>query len=407
MRLKELFKNKVSFSEIDNTLLAVTLSLSIVSIFLLFLITNGTPYFILFRKEVLFFLFGVFLLLLALQIPLRIHYSFSYYYLAFSFVLLLLVLAQPGEIKRWIKLGVFQFQPSEFAKLAWIFALGRYLVANKNELNSLKIIATSTFFALVLFGLVLVEPDLGTAMVFIFVLLGMLFISGVRYFNLFVLISPIISLVMAFNWVAWAIYFVFLLIFLYRYAKSLVIGWAVGVANFFAGVITPYIWNRLYDYQRARILTFINPARDPFGAGYQLLQSRIAIGSGGLYGKVFSLKPPYELEFLPARYTDFIFSSYAQRFGFIGVIFLLSLFIVLLYRMLNISLFSRNVFSKFVGFGIFTMFFSQIFINIAMTIGLAPVTGLPLPFLTPGGSALFTYMFAVGVMLRIDLESSK
>ncbi len=407
MKLKEILKFDVPLTKLDNILLGLTLFLGLVSVALLFFITNGTPYFILFRKQVIFLLVSIFLLLVILRIPLRIHYSLSYIYLAISFILLVLVLVQGGEVKRWIRLGFFQFQPSEFAKIAWIFALGRFLGGRINEINRLKVIVVSILFAFLLFAFVVAEPDLGTALMFPIILLGMLYAGGASYFNIFLLLSPVLSLITAFHWIAWAIYFLLFIFILYKNSKTPLLSWSFGVLNFLVGTITPFTWRRLYDYQRARILTFVNPAYDPFGAGYQLIQSKIAIGSGGLYGKGLSIKNPYELEFLPARYTDFIFSSFCERFGFIGVVILIAVFFLFLYRMGEIIGMTRHNFSRLVGFGVFTLFFSQIFINIAMTVGLAPITGLPLPFITPGGSALISYMIAVGVLIRIDLENAQ
>jgi len=390
---------------VDNIILGITLALGLIGMVVLFAITDTTPYFFLFRKQAVFFMVALVLLILALKIPTRIHYALAYYYMIFVGLLLVVVLFQGGGIRRWLRLGDFQIQPAEFAKLAWVFALARFLSERKNNVNSWKPILIATLVMFFLFFLVIAEPDLGTGIVFFAILIGMLYFAGVRFINLFILISPFLSLLTAFHWISWAVYFLFLLFVLYRNKSKPLLFWIVGGINFLFGIITPIVWNHLYDYQRARILTFIAPTRDPFGQGYQLLQSKIAIGSGGLLGKGFSKGTQVELEFLPARYTDFVFASLCEKFGFIGAVLVIVLYALLVSKLIEVATYARTAFSRLVVFGIATIIFFQTFVNIAMTVGLMPVTGIPLPFITPGGSSLLTLIFAIGVVLNIDARS--
>ena len=177
---------------------------------------------------------------------------------------------------------------------------------------------------------------------------------------------------------------------------------AVFLLNIFVGIITPYLWNQLRPYQQQRILTFINPEQDPKGAGYQIIQSQVAIGSGGLWGKGYMNGTQTHLRFLPAQHTDFIFSVIGEEFGFVGVSAILLLFMLLIIRLIAIAGAIRQSFESMVVLGIATIILFHVMINIGMTIGMAPVTGLPLPFLSYGGSSLMANLIMMGTVLNIS-----
>ena len=177
---------------------------------------------------------------------------------------------------------------------------------------------------------------------------------------------------------------------------------AVFLLNIFVGIITPYLWNQLRPYQQQRILTFINPEQDPKGAGYQIIQSQVAIGSGGLWGKGYMNGTQTHLRFLPAQHTDFIFSVIGEEFGFVGVSAILLLFMLLIIRLIAIAGAIRQSFESMVVIGIATIILFHVMINIGMTIGMTPVTGLPLPFLSYGGSSLMANLIMMGIILNIS-----
>jgi len=245
------------------------------------------------------------------------------------------------------------------------------------------------------------QPDLGTSLVFFALFLSMLFWAGVPILFLIVLVSPLLSLVCGFHWYTWAPFFLGFLLVLYYLRPGLVFGAFMILLNFAVGTVTSLVWSRLYDYQRLRILTFLDPGQDPQGAGYQIIQSKIAIGSGGTLGKGFLQGSQTKLAFLPMQHTDFIFTVVGEEFGLIGALVILSLFAFLIVRGVLIAKKARNTFASFTAIGVTTIFTFQMLVNIGMVIGVMPVTGLPLPFLSYGGSSMLLSWICVGLLLAI------
>ena len=387
---------------LDYFLLSIVFSLCLIGLFLIFIATYDTPAFYLFTRQAIFLLLGVAILIAGIRIPMRLHYSLTNYYLIIILISFIVLLAQGGDVNRWFRLAGVNIQPSEFAKIGFIFFLARYFDERKRDVNSWKNIIFPSSVLLILLWLLIEQPDLGTALLFVGLYIGILWWAGFKWINLFILVSPFISLIAAFHWISWAIYFVLLVFILHHGNVSIKKGGIALVLNILFGSITPFVWMRLYDYQKNRILVFLDPGRDPFGAGYQVLQSKLAIGSGGLWGRGFFLTDKSSFSFLPARYTDFIFGVLGRSFGLVGCLILLSLFLLLLYRGITIAQNSRNCFNRLVAVGIVIMIAFQTTVNILMSLGLAPVTGMPLPFITYGGSSLFTMLFAVGLLLNIE-----
>ncbi len=386
----------------DLFLLSIVFILALIGILLIFVATYKTPQFFLFTKQAIFLLVGVGVMLVALKIPMRIHYALAHYYLGFAVLMFIVLLFQADGVRRWFRLGGLAFQPSEFAKLAWIFFLARYFDERKRDIDNWRTPALPLVLFVGILTLLIYQPDLGTGLLFGALFLGILWWAGFSGFSLFLLISPIISLLAAFNWVTWAIYFFLLIIALY--VKQIGIkksGLWIAINTVF-GLITPFAWMRLYDYQRRRILVFLDPGRDPFGAGYQVLQSKIAIGSGNIAGKGIVLTEQPGISYLPARTTDFIFAVLGKSFGLMGCLIVLVLFFLLIWRGIAIASNARNYFNRLVAFGITLMITIQVIVNILMSVGYAPVTGIPLPFLTYGGSSLLTFLFAIGLLLKIE-----
>ncbi|MCK4295781.1 MAG: rod shape-determining protein RodA, partial [Candidatus Marinimicrobia bacterium] len=231
-----------------------------------------------------------------------------------------------------------------------------------------------------------------------------LFWAGARLFHIFVILSPIISILTAFNFYTFFIWVVLLILVLYLSKEKLWVSIVLLIFNLSLGFATPVLWNKLRSYQQNRILTLFNVNADSLGAGYQIIQSKIAIGSGGLFGKGLGQGTQTHLKFLPEQHSDFIFSVIGEECGFAGVMFVLILFFVMIMVLLTSTYRLRDRFSSLVIIGIGSTLFLHVVINIAMTIGLMPVTGLPLPFLSYGGSFIITCFIFVGLVLNINAE---
>ncbi len=314
-------------------------------------------------KQAIWMAVGVGVMLFTLRFPYRILQDWVWPMYGTVLFLLVLVLFMPARLgaHRWIDLGFFSLQPSELAKVTTIIALS-YLLKSRNiareGLGSAGIPFLVTIVPLLL---ILKEPDLGTGLLLMPVLLALLYVSGFRM-----------------RW---------LLIFLSVAAAA-----------------APFLYNHLKDYQKLRILTFLNPDRDPLGSGYNIIQSKIAIGSGGLWGKGWMEGTQTQLRFLPERHTDFIFSVVGEEGGFIACAFMILALTVIMHRGFRIAQDCPGRFGRLLATGITTLLASQAIINISMTMGLVPVVGMPLFFVSYGGSSIVANMFLVGVLLNIGMH---
>jgi len=309
-------------------------------------------------------------------------------------------------VRSWISVGGMNFQPSELAKLATILALARLLSQWEEPPANLRdLLAPSVLVGLPL-GLVVLQPDLGTALAFVGILFAMLYWAGTPLAFLILLASPGLGLILSFDTLLWSVSMVVLAGFLYlwRYRLYLVESVAVVLANLAAGTVARPLWESLADYQRNRLLVFLDPSVDPRGAGWHLIQSKVAVGSGGLTGKGFTLGTQKRLDFLPEQHTDFIFSVVGEELGFVGTSLAILAFGWVLWRLVKLAEGSGDPFAGLVIFGIFGAWIVHIFVNIGMTIGLVPVTGIPLPFVSYGGSFLLMSWAAVGVAARLAHE---
>lgn len=308
--------------------------------------------------------------------------------------------------KSWLHIGGIRIgQPVELAKLATILLLARYLSSLREPPDSLRQLLVPGMIAAVPFLLVLRQPDLGSAIVFAGILLAMLFWAGVSPRLLLLLISPVVSLLLAADtrwWGAWMLLLFFLLLLWRSYVTEGVLIYLVNAAM---GVLAIIIWNNLKPYQQKRLTSFLNPESDPIHAGYQAIQSKVAIGSGGILGNGFLNGPQKRLAFLPEQYTDFIFAVLGEELGFVGVVAALSLFFILFLVLLRIARRAADPFSSLVVFGILGLLFTHLFENVGMTINVMPITGIPLPFFSYGGSFLLGLGLAVGLVLRVAWDS--
>jgi rod shape determining protein RodA len=312
-----------------------------------------------------------------------------------------------ASTKSWLRVGPMMVQPAQFANVATVLLLGRVLGAWREapaEVFDLwKPIAITALPML----LVLAQPDLGTAMVFGGVLLAALFWAGTPIGVIFLLLSPVLGLFLAFVPWMFSIWMLLLIAFLYLYRSPIREAVFVLAANLAVGTIATTLWNSLAPYQRNRFLVFLDPMIDPRGAGYQVIQSKIAIGSGGLLGKGFLEGTQKRLNFLPEQHTDFIYSVIGEEFGFVGTVGVLVLYTLVLWRLLKLAEGMTDPFAGIVVFGIFGAWLTHILVNIGMTVGVMPITGIPLPFLSYGGSFLLATFIALGVAQRVALERGR
>jgi rod shape determining protein RodA len=309
--------------------------------------------------------------------------------------------------KSWIAFGPVRVQPSQFANVATILMLGRVMGNWRETPVSLTELWKPLFIVALPMLLVLKQPDLGTAMVFGGVLLATLYWAGTPLGMMFMLISPLAGLLLSFRVGLFAFYMVGLLIFVYVYRAKLWESVLVVGVNLAAGTIAIPLWNSLEDYQRNRFLVFLDPYIDPRGAGYQHIQSRIAIGSGGLLGKGFTEGSQKRLAFLPEQHTDFIFAVIGEELGFIGAGVVVLLFGFILWRLARLAERAPDPFAGIVVFGIFGAWLTHILVNVGMNVGVMPITGIPLPFISYGGSFLLATFLALGIVQRLAAEQGK
>ncbi len=270
-----------------------------------------------------------------------------------------------GGSARWVSVLGFQFQFSELAKILMIVVLANYLARREAKLDSLAGILGACLLVGPPWILVMLQPDLGTSLVLFAILAGMLFMSGASL-----------------RW--------------------------LGILALVAVAAAPIAWTHvLRDYQRQRLISFLDPSADPLGSGYQLLQSQIAVGSGGWMGKGLTNGTQNQLDFLPVQTTDFVFAILAEELGFVGAIVVLGLFVALLWRILQGAWRSRDPFGLLVGSGMASMILFQLFVNIGMVIGIMPITGIPLPFVTHGGASLVSLAAGLGIIQSINIRQAR
>jgi rod shape determining protein RodA len=288
--------------------------------------------------------------------------------LYFWTVIILLAVLKLGHAskgaQRWIAVGPFQLQPSEFAKIALIIALAVFFVKRRQEIKGMKTFALSFVYLAIPMLLIFKQPDLGTSLVLLAIWVTMAFVAGTNVRNILLFVGAAAAL----GFAAWNV----------------------------PGLMK--------DYQKARVISFINPAADPLGSGYHVTQSRIAIGSGQIVGRGYLMGTQRKLRFIPEQHTDFIFTVVGEEMGFVGAAGLVTLYFILLWRALNIMAASEDATGRVIAAGIVGMFLFHIFVNIGMTLGIMPVTGVPLPLFSYGGSSLMSNLMAIGLLEGISMR---
>lgn len=327
-------------------------------------------------KQIIAGIVGIILMLIFTVLDYRLFRGTSWIFYLITLILLLYVDyfgVTAGGAVRWIDLGFFQLQPSEVAKATLILSLATYFSGRIGQLSWGNIFTSFLIVALPL-GLILMEPDLGTALVITFIYIVMLFCAKPNRFQALIITLGIILF------------------------SSIIILSALKIPPF--GIF-------LQDYQRNRILTFIDPSLDPYGKGYNVKQAQITIGSGGLFGKGLGRGSQSQLQFLPKPHTDFIFAGISESFGFLGTAVFLGLFAYLIVEIVSVGYIARDNFGMLLTFGAASMFLFQTLVNVGMNLGLAPVTGIPLPFSSAGGSALVVYLFIIGIIQSVYARHKK
>ena len=306
------------------------------------------------------FILGLMIFFLVTFFDLRLIFGYAYVIFFLSIISLVIIPffgIESNGATRWINIAGISLQPSEFVKYTLILALAKYFHSINNDSSFIKTLIIPLIITIVPVLLVITQPDLGTALIILIGGISLFWISGLNYK-----------------------YFI------------------VGVFSILC--FLPVLWQYLKDYQKDRVLTFFNPERDPLGNGYHIMQSKIALGSGGIFGKGYMEGTQSHLNFLPEMQTDFIFTMLGEEFGFIGTLLLLLIYAALITISIRLALKSRSLFSKYLSLGVCNVFFIYVFVNIGMVTGLLPVVGVPLPFISYGGSSMLAVMFGFGLLMN-------
>ncbi len=349
---------------------------------------------------------GYLIIYLLAQLPL---YSLRKYILPIYIIIILTLLyvnfsgTSALGAQRWLSFAGLNVQPSEFAKITLIFVLASIL--DRKRFSDLSHLIIPLLVSFIPWILVFLQPDLGTSLVFGAILLGMLYWSGMPYEWAFITLATLVTGLFAclykFGLIAWIPIIGFLAYKALPRKKILTL--LVIFFHLLIAKITPWFWETvLKDYQKDRLIIFLDPSKDPLGGGYHMLQSKIGIGSGGLIGTGLMQGQLTKLKFIPEQHTDFIFSALGEETGFLGTMLVIFLFFILIFRLIKIAIEARSDFESLVVIGIVSMFIFQIMVNIFMTIGLGPVTGIPLPFMSYGRTALFVNFISLGFCLSVS-----
>jgi rod shape determining protein RodA len=331
------------------------------------------------------------------------------YYVTVAMLVLLIFIGKgagtAASSESWLAIGGMRIgQPSELAKITVVLALAKVLSSFKEPPRSLLELWKPALVVGIPWALIMKQPDLGTGIVFIGFAFAMLFWVGVSWPLLVLVASPVVSLILAFNTQLWGAWFLLLLALVLWYKPYMYEGIFLVVLNVIFGVVSPIVWEKLAPYQQKRLLVFINPDIDRRLAGYHVIQSKIAIGSGGWFGKGYTQGTQKRLAFLPAQHTDFIFAVVGEELGFLGVMLAFTLFLLLFLRVTKIAERANDSFSSLVAFGLLASWFVHVLVNVGMTLNLMPITGIPLPFFSYGGSFMLASWLAIGLLVRIAAE---
>lgn len=306
----------------------------------------------------------------------------------------------------WLTIGGVRLgQPVELAKIATILMLARWFTARREPPTSLRGLVPPIMIAGVPAMLVMAQPDLGSAIVFAGILFATLFWAGVPPSLLLLLVSPVISLLLAWSTALWSVWMVVLFLLLLIWRPFLFEAIGIYLANSAMGMAAMVVWGKMAPHQQARILSFLNPEAYRSGSGYQVIQSKVAIGSGGWFGSGFTHGTQKRSGYIPEHWTDFVFAVVGEEFGFVGVMLALGLFMTLFFILIRIARRASDPYASMVVFGVVGLLFTHVFENVGMTIQIMPITGIPLPFFSYGGSFLLLTALAMGLAFRASGEA--
>ncbi len=387
-------------------LLAAALSLLSCGLFAVFSATySGSGDY--FSRQLWFGVLGTAIMVGISFIPPRFLSKATYLLYGLSLVLLVLVLIFGKRIagsKSWFSLGSFGIQPSEFAKITTILALATYLSSTDDgyrNLNNPIEFFKAALFIIAPITLIMQQPDMGTSIVFVSMLLPIFFWAGLSPFAIMCIVSPapvVVGALLGTEYFIGSLILVGLVLLMFR--RKILIVAIVVLVNVVVGISADTLYDKLQPYQQKRIQAVFDPSLDPLGSGYNVIQSKVAIGSGGLTGKGFLQGTQTQLKFIPEQWTDFIFCMIGEEFGFVGSILVLLLFLILIGKIISNGAMSKNRFLSVACIGIASVMFCHVVINIGMTIGLLPVIGIPLPFLSYGISSLLSFSVMTGIAMN-------
>ena len=401
----------LEYKEFPLSIIVIATMLSLIGLVVLNSISQGeytgfinSP----FNKQFVFLIPAVCISLIILFIPrYTIHkYSYPLYVIGIVMVLLPFSGSAHAGTYRWFNVpgSGFAVQPSEFSKVFTVLFLARYLSDHTLKMKQFTSIIIPIGLVMVPTMIVMNQPDLGTAIVMMTPVLPMLYWSGAKPFYLFLIIAPIFSMLTAFQTLSFTIWAIILGGVILISRPTLLMSILLFFGNIFLGLLSPYAWNSLTPYQQNRITTFLNPEKDPLGAAYQIIQSKTAIGSGGLFGKGWGEGTQTHLKFLPVQESDFILSVIGEEMGFFMIAVVLILVAYFIIQIIKRSFLSKDRFSSLALIGIASILLAHVFVNTAMTVGLIPVKGLPFPFISAGGSFLMTSYLMVGLVLKLSVN---
>ncbi|MBI2620189.1 MAG: rod shape-determining protein RodA [Ignavibacteriales bacterium] len=392
---KEYFDFKVFF---------VTLGLVAVGLLSVYSATYDAGAGLIFQRQLMWAGIGFVGMLAAAILPLKtIHrMAFPAYVVSLLVLLALLVIGKTVSGSRsWLGVAGLGGQPSEFAKVAAVLAFAAFLSRSTTLISDPKHLFAAITLIVIPMGLVLVQPDLGTSVVFLAVILPVLYWVGADHFSLAAILSPLLVAAGALFGTSFFVASVIVsAVLLYVSRKNRFIAAMAFAVTLAVGLSVQFVFERMPSYQQKRIMTFLNPEADPLGSGYNVLQAKVAIGSGGMFGKGYLKGTQTQLNFIPEQWTDFIFCVPGEEFGFLGASIVLVLFGALLLRGLTVGSASKNKFASIAAVGITSVFATHLLINVGMSMGLMPVIGIPLPFLSYGGSALLANMVMSGLLMN-------
>ncbi len=388
----------------DLTLLIATILMVSIGIIAIFSATygntSGTDFYL---KQMIFAIIGLIMMIAISFLPPKYFSKFAYASYGLSILLLILVLLFGKTIngnKSWFYIGGFGIQPSEFAKIATVMTLANFLNPGESDKNPNKPLdfIKACIFIIIPFALVKLQNDTGTSLVFLSFFIPVFFWAGLSPFVIFIIVAPIVMAIFSF---IGNIYFYFglavVVILLYFFKKGIIISILIFALNVIAGFSVHYLYSKLQIYQQNRIMALFDPTLDPLGSGYNVIQSKVAIGSGGIFGKGLLQGSQTQLRFIPEQWTDFIFCMIGEEFGLIGATIIILLYLIIIIRFINNASVSKNKFLSLTCIGFASLFLFHLLINVGMTIGIMPVIGIPLPLVSYGVSSLLTFMLMIGI----------